>query len=143
MSPWLPCGVFGFLRRDFELHLAPFGVHLPPLGILVAPLGSIWSPLGSIWLPLGVHLGAFGVPLKALGPFGGSLGCLGADSRFLLKNGLPIPGKWLVCPQPVSKSWPHGTQPRQAAASPGKRRISPKWRKGRSSQPHFSRRGLG
>ena len=77
-SLWCLWNAFGFPWRDFRLHLAPFGVHLAPFGIHLVPFG----------LPLGVHLGGFGVPLGLLGPLGGSLGCLGAYSRFLSKKGL-------------------------------------------------------
>ena len=115
--------------RVFGTHFAFLGVTL---GCLLGAIGSPWAPKGlslaSLWLPfasLGMPVGPLGppwAPQDAWDDFGSKMDvrfshCLERLRCLRIESGL------------VEFSF-------------GKPRISPKWRKGRSSQPHFSRRGL-
>ena len=82
-SLWCLWNAFGFLWRDFELDLVPFGVHLAPLEVLVAPFGVDLVPFGLHLAPLGGPFGCLWGAREGPGAVGGSLGCLGAYSMFL------------------------------------------------------------
>ena len=133
LSSWLVCVALGLALGSPWLDL---GAHLGPFGLPLRPLGTPWGPLGVPRAPLGLPWGSLGVPWGSLW---GPLGRLGVNKTIfsdLSKIGRPIPSKCVHFTMPAHKKWPRGTHPRIP-------RIRPKWRKGRCSQPHFSRRGSG
>ena len=138
---WLPGGVFGAPLASpgptlgrFLIFWGAHGLPLDLFGLPLAPLGSLWDPSG-LGVPWGTPGGPFGVP-------GGALRCLGVPKAIfsdLSKIGRPIPSKCVHFTMPAHKKWPRGIHPRISRIPV----IRPKWRKGRRSQPHFSRRGPG
>ena len=137
--PCAPWGSHGVLGGSLGLPWGSLGV---PLGVPRGPYGVLWGSLEVPWAPLGLSWGSSGVPRGSLW---GPLGRLGVNMTIfsdLSKIGCPIPSKCVYLHAPAHKKLPCRIHPRipRILRIP---RIRPKWRKGRRSQPHFSRRGPG
>ena len=108
---------FALLGATLGFLLGVFGAPWAPKG---PSLASLWSPFGSLGTPWG-HLGPPGLPREAWNDFGSKM-----DVQFRA-NGSQVARlrtkSYLAELSALSDQW------------------APKWRKSRSSQPHFTRAG--
>ena len=102
---------------------------------------SFWDPLGRLGLPRGSPWRHFGLPLAPLGLRGAIWGTLGSQGELgmtLGQTGRPFSFIFGAFAMSAHKKRPRGNQ----APQPGiHTKTFFKWRKSRSSQPHFTRAG--
>ena len=117
----------GLLWMSLEHILRPWGDLGHPFGSLWGALGSqgasLWSPSGSLGTPWG-HLGHLGLPRGAWDDLGSKM-----DVQFRA-NG-----------SQVARLRIKNDLAEFTAADCRERNIHAKWRRSRSSQPHFTRAG--
>ena len=109
-----PWATLGFLLGAFGAPWAPKGPSL----------ASLWSPFGSLGTPWG-HLGHLGLPRGAWDDFGSKM-----DVQFQAND------------SQVARLRTKSDLAEFECHERRERRIYPKWRKTRTSQPHFTRAGV-